>query len=180
MVQRVKSVGPVRALSAAGVAATMLLSFAPNVLAQMSSDGSIPSAGSAKFTVRDSGGKEETGVLEGVVFDPDQEAVAEARITIIDEATGDEWRPNCDRVGRFQVDSLEPGSYTLKIATSGLHSFLRTGIAVQAHRAVHFDVTLREGEMGDDDSAEPSSNGSHHDEASGTSKKDSKHKSVLT
>jgi hypothetical protein len=138
---------------------------------------SIPPPGNMNASVRDSGVSEAVGTIEGTVRDSDEDSVAEARISLFSETTGESWNPSCDPSGRFKVPGLAPGSYTLKIGATGLRTLSRTGIALQAHQVVHFNVTLKDGEMAGGDSKDDDSEKVSDDDDDGkSSKKKSKRK----
>jgi hypothetical protein len=109
--------------------------------------------GTAKVTVGEAGARPEAAI-EGAVFDPHGDPVTEARVTVVDEASGEAVRAGCDTSGAFRVAPLAPGSYTLKIAASGLRTFVRRGIALGQGQDARLDVTLKSGEMGDEDAPE--------------------------
>jgi hypothetical protein len=145
---------------AAFAAAALVLALAPTSRARTPVPGSTAAQGSASVSIKDTGAPDPVGTIEGTVRDSDEDAVAEARVTIFNEKTGEVWRPNCDPSGTFTVRGLQPGSYTIKVAATGLRTLGHTGIPLQARQAVHLDVTLGDDEWGkgddsgDDDSEE--------------------------
>jgi hypothetical protein len=138
--------------------------------------GSIPPPGNATTSIRDTGIPEPVGTIEGTVRDPDEDAVAEARVTLFNESTGESWRPSCDPSGTFKVPGLQPGTYTIKIAASGLRSLSRTGVSLQPRQVVHFDVTLMDGEMGRASDSGDGDSEKVSDDDEGSSRKKSKKK----
>lgn len=170
--------GSLRAIGALGVAGLTVSALLVAAPAARAGQGGAPAPGSAKFTVRDMGGSADVGAIEGAVFDSDGDGLAEARVAVVNEASGVQWLPDCDTSGRFKVDGLAPGVYTLRVAASGLHTFVRTGIALGAHQSVHFDLALRDGEIGPDDvrPLDPGEKRLDDDDDSDRPSKKSKHK----
>ena len=88
----------------------------------------LPVAASAQTT---------TGVVSGTVLDPQGQAVPGATVTVINEATNDTRTAITDgERGSFQVTSLTPGSYTVRVALQGFRTFERKGVVVSSSERV--------------------------------------------
>ena len=74
-----------------------------------------------------------SGSVAGNVHDANQAAVANATVTIADEAKSLSLSTNTDKEGRFVFPTLPPGTYKLSIEAGGFKRLERTGIVLVAN-----------------------------------------------
>src|SRR5579864_5976111 len=60
-----------------------------------------------------------TGDLAGVVTDPTGASVANAKVTVKADATGETYTATTNGAGEFRVSLLRPGTYTVTVAATG-------------------------------------------------------------
>jgi hypothetical protein len=74
-----------------------------------------------------------TGSISGSVADPQGQAVPGALVTVIHEGTNEIRSTNTDAErGTFQVTSLAPGTYTVRVELEGFSAFERKGVVVSS------------------------------------------------
>ncbi len=94
------------------------------VALSMMAASALPSPASAQTT---------TGSILGVVVDPQGDAIPGATVTIVHEGTGETRATTSDADrGTFQVTSLAPGTYTVRVAMQGFTTFERKGVVVSS------------------------------------------------
>ncbi len=71
------------------------------------------------------------GAIDGTVFDPTGAVVANASVTIRNDATNAEIAAKTDASGNFSAPLLEPGTYTVTVAAAGFEAFKATNVVVQ-------------------------------------------------
>lgn len=74
-----------------------------------------------------------SGSIAGTVTDPQQAAVANATVTITDEAKALSQTATTDSEGRFVFPTVPPGTYTLSIEAAGFKKTQRTNLALVAN-----------------------------------------------
>ncbi|HYE72339.1 MAG TPA: carboxypeptidase-like regulatory domain-containing protein, partial [Blastocatellia bacterium] len=74
-----------------------------------------------------------SGSIAGTVTDPQQAAVANATVTLTDEAKALTQTATTDSEGRFVFPTVPPGTYTLSIEASGFKKTQRTGLQLVAN-----------------------------------------------
>src|ERR1035441_7535839 len=67
-----------------------------------------------------------SGVITGTVKDPTEAVIVTASVTLTNEATGAVRDTKTNEVGLYTFNSVQPGTYTLRIAQDGFKAFLRT------------------------------------------------------
>ena len=74
-----------------------------------------------------------TGSILGIVVDPQGDSIPGATVTIVHEGTGETrvTTTDADR-GTFQITSLAPGTYTVRVAMQGFTTFERKGVVVSS------------------------------------------------
>ncbi|HKT45894.1 MAG TPA: TonB-dependent receptor [Candidatus Acidoferrales bacterium] len=85
--------------------------------------------------------------LQGTVVDPSGNAVAAAKVTVTDEATGVSHTVLTSDSGFYRVNQLPPGTYTVAIRASGFKASTSNGVRVEAEQPRGFDVTLQVGDV---------------------------------
>ena len=63
-----------------------------------------------------------TGEISGSISDPSGAAVANAKVTLKNDATGDAQAGSSTNVGEFHFSLLRPGTYTLTALAQGFES----------------------------------------------------------
>src|ERR1051326_3972309 len=63
-----------------------------------------------------------TGEISGSISDPSGAAVANAKVTLKNDATGDAQNGSSTNVGEFHFSLLRPGTYTLTALAQGFES----------------------------------------------------------
>ena len=70
------------------------------------------------------------GGIEGKVTDPKGAVVVGAKITVIDPATDEKFTATTDQQGRFKVEGLSAGVYTLVVSAPGFSEARRETVKV--------------------------------------------------
>jgi hypothetical protein len=74
-----------------------------------------------------------TGSILGTVVDPQGQIVPGATVTVIDERTNEARVTTSDvERGTFQITSLAPGTYTVRVELQGFNKFERKGVVVSS------------------------------------------------
>ncbi len=68
--------------------------------------------------------------VQGVVTDPSQAAIVDAKVTLKNANTGTETTKQTDATGRFLFDFVLPGTYSVSVEVSGFQRFLQDNITV--------------------------------------------------
>lgn len=85
------------------------------------------------------------GTLKGLVKDPAGAAVANAQVTITDEATKISRSTVTTGSGEYVFNAVDPGTFTIKIVQAGFSEYERKGVTVQTQNTVAIDVPLQVG-----------------------------------
>ena len=83
-----------------------------------------------------------TGVIQGVVTDPDGAVLPGAQVVVLNLETGYERIVFTQASGRFVAPLLPLGSYTVTISMEGFAGFIRDGLRVSVGRSVELDIGL--------------------------------------
>jgi hypothetical protein len=83
-----------------------------------------------------------TAALEGVVLDPSQRPVAQARITVLHLNQGGQRFAVSDREGQFRIPLLAVGDYSLTVEAPGFARFERKPISLTVSQVARVPVTL--------------------------------------
>jgi hypothetical protein len=83
--------------------------------------------------------------LQGTVTDAGQAAIAGAKVTVTNEASGATRETETSDQGFYRVSELPPGKYTVKVNSTGFRESVSDGIQVQAEEPRGFDVSLQIG-----------------------------------
>lgn len=86
-----------------------------------------------------------TGTLRGQVLDPQGAAVANADLTITNEATGVSEKLTTTSAGTYQQPSILPGKYTVQVNATGFKEFVARGVSVLADQDNVADAHLELG-----------------------------------
>src|SRR4030095_4814803 len=88
-----------------------------------------------------------TGAIGGVVQNPNKEVVPNAEVTVKSQDTNKEATATSDDEGRFKVVNLQPGQYTLTVASSGFTTFTQQNIVVEVGLETKIEVSLSIGQI---------------------------------
>jgi hypothetical protein len=89
----------------------------------------------------------QTAELSGVVLDPSDAAVCQARVTTTRIDTGARRTAVSNESGHYQVAGLEPGSYRLEVQASGFQPVRQEGIVIEVGQRARADFKLTLGPM---------------------------------
>src|SRR5215469_4259837 len=87
----------------------------------------------------------QNGQFVGSVTDPSNAAVANAKVTITNQATGLSVSVASNNAGYYVVKELPPGTYKIVIEASGFKAFSDNGIVLNAGATGHVDAKLELG-----------------------------------
>src|SRR5579863_9838911 len=73
-----------------------------------------------------------TGMINGTVSDPSGSAIAGAKVTITNSATGAASETVTNSTGEFAQVGLAAGQYQVAVTHSGFTAFKETGIALES------------------------------------------------
>lgn len=86
-----------------------------------------------------------TGAIGGVVSNPNKEVVPGAAVTVKNVETNKEDSATTDDSGRFKVANLQPGRYSVKIASSGFSDVTQENVVVEIGRETSLEIALSVG-----------------------------------
>src|SRR4051812_46310288 len=87
----------------------------------------------------------ETGAITGVVTDPSGAIVANAKITVTSEGTGDSHSTLSGTNGSFVISLLPPGRYTVRSSQQGFKELVRTGVTIHVTETAVANLRLSVG-----------------------------------
>ena len=76
------------------------------------------------------------GAISGTVVDQTGAAVPGARVSALNEATGDTRQVTADSAGEFVFAAVQPGRYTVTAEKQGFQTSRTTGIVVEISQRV--------------------------------------------
>ena len=80
----------------------------------------------------------QSGAIQGTLVDPQGQAIANAKITVIDEAKGLTVREmTTAEDGKFQLLPLLQGRYTIKVGAAGFKTLERTGLVLDPYQIMN-------------------------------------------
>ena len=94
---------------------------------------------SALFAQRD------LGTITGTVTDPQGGAVANAKVVIIQEASGQTFEAATDQTGTYTRPLLQPGTYTVRVEATGFQTSEQKGIIVNPDERAAANISLQIG-----------------------------------
>lgn len=86
-----------------------------------------------------------TASIQGTVLDPQGNAVANAKVTVTNQATGVAREVVTSPQGFYRVNELPPGAYTVAVEVVGFATSVSKDIAIEAEKPRGFDVSLQVG-----------------------------------
>ena len=87
------------------------------------------------------------GGVRGNVADPAGGAIAQAKVTLTDEATGLARPTLTSGVGEYSFSAVNPSSYTLIVQAPGFQTYEKKGTTVATQQFLTLDVKLEVGEV---------------------------------
>jgi hypothetical protein len=91
--------------------------------------------------------QESRASLGGVVTDPTQAAIVNARVRITNVTTGVVFETLTNDKGQYRFLFVNPGEYRLTVEQSGFRTFERSGILLQVGQTADADAVLQVGAM---------------------------------
>lgn len=88
-----------------------------------------------------------TGRVSGAITDQSGGAIAGAKITITEVATGVSRALSTDTAGQYAAPNLNPGNYSVRVEFMGFESVDRQNVQVGAGSDVRVDLTLQPGQQ---------------------------------
>ena len=85
--------------------------------------------------------------LTGTVTDPTGAAIPDATVTATETATGQATKTTTDPTGNYNLPSLHPGDYTIRVEKSGLKATVLTGITLQVDQHAVVNAELQVGDV---------------------------------
>ncbi len=87
------------------------------------------------------------GVMVGRVLDASGAVVPKATVTVTNKATGVALKTPVNEAGEYQVLSLIPGTYSVKVTAEGFESALRDNVVVHVQDRISLEFTLKVGSV---------------------------------
>ena len=87
------------------------------------------------------------GTLTGTITDASGAVVANAKITLLEEATGVRTQVKSDDTGNFVRTALKPGVYTIEVEATGFKKAVRKGIPLTAGDRTGVNLALALGDI---------------------------------
>jgi hypothetical protein len=88
-----------------------------------------------------------TASIVGTVVDPSQSAVPGARVTVTNTGTNATVNFVTGPTGYYALPQLSPGTYSLRVESTGFQSYVQQGIILQVNQTARIDVRLTVGEV---------------------------------
>src|SRR5260370_29390375 len=88
----------------------------------------------------------QNGQFAGTVTDPSGASVANAKITISNQATGLSVTATSNATGAYSVPELPPGTYKITVEASGFKTYSNVGVTLNAGTIAHVDPKLTLGQ----------------------------------
>jgi hypothetical protein len=90
-----------------------------------------------------------SGEIRGVVTDASGAAVAGATVTVTNAATGAVRRAATNDEGIYNLPSLQPGVYAMRVEQQGFKTAVRDSVELQVQQVASIDFTLEVGQVGE-------------------------------
>ena len=85
------------------------------------------------------------GTLSGTVTDPSGAVIVGAQVKTTNVATGVSYDTDTNSTGYFEVDHLNPGTYSISVSNPGFEKLLRPGVTLDADARLNVPVQLHPG-----------------------------------
>jgi Carboxypeptidase regulatory-like domain len=83
--------------------------------------------------------------LAGTVLDPSNAAIAGAKVTVTNSATGESFSATTNSTGNYAVKEVPPGAYKVTVEAPGFKTVTNNGITADAGTIAHVDFKLQIG-----------------------------------
>jgi hypothetical protein len=97
----------------------------------------------ATFLARNAPAQINSGVITGVVTDPQRAVVPNAKVEVVEDSTKFSYSATTNGSGEFTVPYLKAGTYTVTVTATGFPVFRVTGVNVVTGSTVRTDVPLQ-------------------------------------
>ena len=87
------------------------------------------------------------GRIRGLVTDPSEAVVANAKVTLINEGTSAERTAQTNSTGEYVFSQVIPGAYTVSVETQGFKKVERKGIVLETQNQLTIDLQLQVGSV---------------------------------
>ena len=104
--------------------------------------------------------------LQGTVMDAGQAAIAGAKVTATDQATGVSRDTQTSDQGFYRINELPPGTYTVTVEAPGFKQSVSQDVVVEAEQPRGFDVTLQVGNVSESVTVSSAAEGLQTEDAS--------------
>jgi hypothetical protein len=126
----------------AGAALTAVLSLCSGAFAQtQSQEDKICTQAVAVKTMKTTQ-KDEQGTINGVVTDKSGGVISGAKVTLINEQSGDKLKSISTKEGTFKFSKLVAGEYSVEIEAAGFKLSRLMHIKINSDEVAHASVTL--------------------------------------
>src|SRR5262249_46573738 len=89
-----------------------------------------------------------TGTISGTVIDPNGAVIASASVTLVNDQTNEKRDQVTNDSGRFNFASVQPATFTLKIAHQGFETLLLTRVVVRENEELALgEIGLKTGQV---------------------------------
>lgn len=92
-------------------------------------------------------GQSFTAAVRGVVTDPTSSAVPNAKVVFTEVARNVQHTAVTDSQGRYQLNALPPGQYTMTVEAQGFKKHLQTAFPLVVQQQATLDVQMAVGEV---------------------------------
>ncbi|HYK20923.1 MAG TPA: carboxypeptidase-like regulatory domain-containing protein, partial [Pyrinomonadaceae bacterium] len=82
------------------------------------------------------------GTIEGKIIDPKGGAIPAATVTVTNQATKQDFTAVTDAQGRYKVEGLPAGSYTVRVSAKGFNEARREEVKVNDNSTASIDLRL--------------------------------------
>ena len=89
-------------------------------------------------------GQSPNATVTGRVTDPGKDVIADAKVSLINEATNIEYSGTTNEAGNYYVAELPPGAYRIQVEKAGFKSVLKPGVVLHVQDAleVNFEMAI--------------------------------------
>src|ERR1700677_2139263 len=87
-------------------------------------------------------GQQTTGAISGTVVDPSGAAISGAAVEVTGEATSISRSVVSDSSGRYVVDLVPVGNYSVKVSSNGFKTYEQKGIHLLVNQDARVDASL--------------------------------------
>ncbi len=87
------------------------------------------------------------GGVRGSVQDPGGAVIGDAKVTLINDATGTSRTTQSNALGEYTFSQVEPATYSISVEAAGFKKLNRTGVIVGTQETVSLDLKLEIGQV---------------------------------